>query len=346
MKPTLQQIKNTNDDYMNSIYAILGFMNIYKYELRHQSFKVGLFQGRTFDKTNPAGNQVTPDIAIIDSPRTGVIGEVKNNFPKEEKYWLDDFKQLLNYDDVLIGWPTVDEKVETHDIVLLTHESRSRAIRDFYHLRKDNELKFTRPFVIVEYGRSDQGKQYFKFRIEDGKLTNTIVHSKLYNGIQIPMQVFVTDYSKIKIYDGSPHLSWLLYVIHLSMIDKATADGTYVKLGKKTKVAIKTSVSEIIELLRENYSFKQIHGSDTTRQQSIPKKEWVLEAIEKLVATEEAKWIGMERKELTYYLKRHEGESAKEYYERITIDSTSQDQLTIFDTINQDKSDSQSVDPK
>lgn len=330
MKLTKQKISNTNDDYMNTIYAIMGFMNIYSFELKKNGIDVLVFQGRRLDKSNPKGNIVTPDVGVLDSENSGVIGEVKNNFNSEEQYWIKSFEQLLKYDDDLIGWPNKSETVQSHDIVLLVHESRSRKVRDYYLSKKDSEIKFNRPFIIIEYGRSDQGKQYFKFRIEHGTLTNTTIHNKFYNLVQYPMDVFVTQYSCVKLYDGKPHLSWMLLCIHQCMVDKATADGIFVKLGKNTKLPLKTSIDEIITILRDNYSFKQLTGAHPERQPNPPSKEWVVEAVEKLISVGEIKSKDGAYKELTYFLKRHENMSAKDYYETICLDTPMDDnQLSL-----------------
>lgn len=329
MKLTATAIKNINDDYMNTIYAIMGFMNVYIFELKKDKFEVKVFQGRKLDRTTPLGNYVTPDIGILDSEFTGVIGEVKNNFPKDSKFWMEPFEQLLKYDDTLIGWPNSTEKVKTHDIVLLVHESRSRAVRDFYLKNKDVGIKFKSPFIIIEYGRSDQGKQFFKFRIEEGNLTNAKIHKKFYNQVQYPMEVFVRDYSKVKIYDGEPHLSWMLLCIHQTMIDKATSEGLFVKMKKNTKIAVKTSIDEIVSQLRENYSFKQLQGSYSSRQPEIPKREWVFRAVEKLIQIGEAAWIGTNLINLTYFITRHKT-SAKDYYESVAADSAFENNQLAF----------------
>jgi hypothetical protein len=358
MKITLQNIKNINDDYKNTIYAIVGFMNIYKYELKNDEFEQAFFQGRKLDKLIysekkelspqksvtkkpkaktvkkdkqlPTIIQVTPDIGILDTQESGIIGEVKQKFSQNESFWMENFKQLKKYDDDLTGWPVTSEKVKSHDIVLLVHESRSRSVKDFYLKHKEGELKFIRPFVIIEYGRSDQGEQFFKFRIEEGTLSNKKVHDKIYKQVQLKMSLFVTIYSKIKIYDASPHISWMLYIIHLAMVDKATAMGIFVKLSKKTKLPVSTSLNEITTLLQDTYSFKDIHAKNTHRQSNSPKKEWVYKAVEKLIAVGEANWIDASTGTLMYFLKRHEGESAKDYYEKITLDNESAVQLEMF----------------
>ncbi len=347
MKPTLQNLKNINDDYMSTIYAIVGFINIYKYELRNEEFQLAFFQGRKLDKLSypevqeissklldkkeksidtivkaqPTVTHVTPDIGILDTEETGVIGEVKQKFAQNESFWMESFQQLKKYDDDLVGWPVASEKVKTHDIVLLVHESRSRPVKDFFLKHKETELKFNRPFVIIEYGRSDQADHFFKFRIEEGQLSNRKIHNKIYKQVQIKMSLLVATYSKIKIYDAPPHISWMLYIIHLAMIDKATEMGTYVKLGKKTKLPISTSLHEITAVLQENYSFKDIHAHNPQRQSNSPQKGWVSNAIEKLITVGEVEWINSGEGKLMYYLKRHEGDSAKEYYEKITLDS-------------------------
>ena len=217
MKNSLQKIKEFNDNYSNTIQAIVGFMHIYKYELKKEkNIDVKLFQGRKFDKENDKENFATPDIGILINEKSGVIGEVKNSFPKDTSLWKEDFLQLLQYDDNLIGWPVKDEIIPLYDIVLLVQDSRSRDVKDYF-LNKKDELKFNHPFIIIEYGRSDEAKHFFRFRIEYGKLSDTLINDKIYRGCHIAMENIAPLLSKIKIYDSQPSLSLMMWLIYISL---------------------------------------------------------------------------------------------------------------------------------
>ena len=330
MKDPLQQIKESNDNYLNTIYAIIGFMNVYKFELEKDGSKVKLFQGRKLDKKNEPSVFVTPDIGILIDDKSGLIGEVKNTFPKEQSQWKENFKQLLNYDSNLIGWPNKSEVISSHDVVLLIHDSQSVPVRDYFLSKeKKGEIKFRKPFIIVEYARSDEAKPFFRFRIQHGRLSLSKIHDKLYNGLPVPLDIFAGLFSKIKIYDTEPHLSWMLWLIYSCILDKATGEGKYHKLNKNVKLDIDTSINEVTDLLYQTYSFHPFHKNHQNRQAKFPKEEWVKKGVQKLIALHEASWINESKGDFRFSLKRYE--PILEHYVLSCIeDQRAKSQMSLF----------------
>ncbi|OFX29994.1 MAG: hypothetical protein A2X08_13775 [Bacteroidetes bacterium GWA2_32_17] len=329
MKNSLQKIKEFNDNYSNTIQAIVGFMHIYKYEFKKEkNIDVKLFQGRKFDKENDKENFATPDIGILINEKSGVIGEVKNSFPKDTSLWKEDFLQLLQYDDNLIGWPVKDEIIPLYDIVLLVQDSRSRDVKDYFLSKKD-ELKFNHPFIIIEYGRSDEAKHYFRFRIEYGNLSEPIIHSKIYSGCPIAMEYLVVQYSKILIYDTPPHLSWMMFLIYSCMIDKATEENKYHKINKKTKIELEISIDEVVERLHKTYSFCSFHKNHQERQPKLPKKDWVKQAILKLVFIGEVRWKDEQQENIIFLLQKHDKSVIEHYAEKCLSEENDVNQTTL-----------------
>lgn len=141
------------DDYKDSIFVIIGFVNLFKFDDVSKTIKenVKVFQGRRM-KTSSANrvlpnDEVTPDFCIQGSNDNGVVGEVKKNFPQDRKLWMDDFKQLMSYDDDLINWVTSSGKINDHEIVLVSHLSRSRAIIKYFEEHKGKEITFNKNFI-------------------------------------------------------------------------------------------------------------------------------------------------------------------------------------------------------
>ena len=97
------------DNYKDSVSAIIGFMNFYRYNDAAQEIdnNVLVFQGRRLEPSmqrdiEPNGaTYVTPDIGILLPAKNGVLAEVKKSFPKEQVHWIKTFKQLMSYDDDL-----------------------------------------------------------------------------------------------------------------------------------------------------------------------------------------------------------------------------------------------------
>ena len=174
-------------------------------------------------------------------------------------------------------------------------------------------MKFNHPFIIIEYGRSDEAKHFFKFRIEYGELSEPLIHSKIYSGCHVTMEKLVVEYSKFKIYDSKPHLSWRMWLIYLCMTDKATEENLYHKLNKKTKIELETSIEAVVELLRKTYSFHSFHKNHPERQPQFPKKDWVIEAILKYVSIGEARWKDEAHEEFVFILQQH-SKDVKDHY--------------------------------
>ena len=310
----IQNIKNRNDEYLNTIYAIIGFLNTYKYELDSNGDNLFVFQGRKLFTDEKKENFVTPDLGLVISEKSGLVGEVKYSFPLDQTHWKEIFEQLYKYSIINNGWPTSTGQVENYDVVLLVHQSRSRKVVDYYLKSLPDNLKINKAFAIIEFNRSSQGKEYFHFRIEHGSLSSQKIQDRIYNGLEVPFEVYVTHYSKVKICDVEPHMSFMLYLIYECILDKSKGDGTFKKLTKKAKIPIETSIVEITHILREAYSFKSLQSNKYgDGQPEFPKQDWVRSAIEKLIELAEAFWKDKTKGEFVYYLTPKEGDIL-EYY--------------------------------
>jgi hypothetical protein len=300
-----QDLRNAIDSYQDSLYAIVGFMNLYRYDDDAKRMKndVVLFQGRQLTplKTNAddaapiadSPEYVTPDIGIALPDNSGVLGEVKASFPEDRSLWIRDFKQLMKYDQDLAGWPNASGRVKAHDVVLLLHYSRSVAVRKFYDEKKGGEINFKRPFCIIEFNRLTQAKEYFSLRIQMGALSEKQVSDRLEEGVQIPMVVYVSQYSACKIYDCMPPMPYLLDLIWSNVITlKASEDPKFPKLRKNQKIEVEFALSDITERLYKEFSFYPLHGDQAERQPKIPKQTWVKKACERLIAAGHATWVG------------------------------------------------------
>jgi hypothetical protein len=305
---------NKIDDYKESIHAMAGFINFYRYDDSSGKMKdnILVFQGRQLtpsDEKNINSNgksisYVAPDIGILLPSKTGVLGEIKKSFPKDQSYWLDDFKQLMSYDDDLTGWPTGDGKVTLHDIVLVLHITRVQAVIKFYNDKKDKEIKLTRPFIIIAFNRADERQQNYFFQKRLGSLTDKTIDTRLETGVSVPMHVFIETYSTIKIYDSKPPLPYLIELIWENVVIPIAAnDAKFSRLYKNQKIAIELKIDDIINELHEGFSFHSLYNDASGRQPKIPEKEWIMDACEKLVTAKEAEWIDTQKIIRIYFRK-------------------------------------------
>ena len=290
------------NDYSDTIYAMVGFANFYRYDddAAQMRDEVVIMQGWRFTPDEPPGddgepaNPVTPDLAVMCSEEAGVVAEVKRSFPNDQSLWADDFEQLMSYDADLGGWPNAGGRVARHDVVLLVHLTRSRAVTDYYLAERDaTRVKFSRPFVIIEFNWSGERQDYFFFRKSHGNLSEQQVDARLYEGVPVPMMPFLGPYSMVKLYDSEPPMPYFLHIIWQEVVSPmAIAKVSPERLRRKQKVEIDISLDDLTRELRDKFSFKVLFGDDHPRQPKIPRREWVRRACDKLISASLAEWLG------------------------------------------------------
>lgn len=292
-------------------------MNFFLYDKDKEGLRsdVIVFQGRRFEpspmkSTNEKAEKVkyvTPDIGILMPSKNGVIGEVKKSFPANQEYWLKPFKQLMSYDDDLTGWPTDDGKVNSHDIVLILHQSRGARVLEFYEAHKETEIKIDRPFSIVEFNRSDEAAPYYFFRKLFGNISEEGINNTLKYGTPVPMHSLTALYSEIKLYDDEPPLPYLLELIWVNVVlQKACENERFQKLRKNQKIEVNVPVETIINDLHQNFSFRRLQNNESDRQPRIPKKEWIMRACKKFIELDEAKWEDDQKSIMTFFFRQYD----------------------------------------
>jgi hypothetical protein len=317
-----QRVKETRidvDDYTDTIHAIIGFVNLYL--LDDKTFQprpqVKGFQGRhlsplpTEEQTGGPGVEkyVSPDLGIVIEDSRGILGEVKKNFPKEVERAQKEFVQLKGYDLNLTGWPTVSERVESHEVVLLVHLTTSAYAKEFYeeHLPQTG-IVFERPFSIVEFGRQEQVQHYFFLKTVLGQLTEIGGEKKLKYGVSVPMRVLLHEYAKTLLYDARPPLPYLAEIIWRHVCTPiASENPKFEHLRENQKIEVALAIEGIVERLNEGFSFSFWHSQYPERQPRIPRTEWVKQACQFLVESGEAEWVkGGEETELIIFYRKYD----------------------------------------
>jgi hypothetical protein len=314
---TEKQLRDKIDDYLHTIYAIIGFLNFYLYDDSTKSNRPGVivFQGRKFDPSAASRKQlgdrapayVTPDLGAYVPDGCSILGEVKKSFPADRSLWWDDFVQLISYDDELIGWPCASERVPTHDIALLVHQSRAVAVRKYIEERVGNEIKLIRPFALIQFNRTDERRAYFFFQRVYGRLSDIQLDARLDEGVPVPMDVFLNKYSTIKLYDAEPPLPYMIELIWTHVVLPIASDSPrFLTLAKNQQMEVDVSVTTIVEQLHVGFSFSCWHGRSTARQPQAPAREWVIRACTQLVLAGEAIWLEPSRTTIRVYFRKYE----------------------------------------
>jgi len=317
IKDLYSAVKDKIDDYEQTIHALIGFMNFYRYDDDKKIFKdhVIVFQGWRLEPINEetysseAGKTpfVTPDLGILYAPNQGVLVEAKKSFPSDREHWMDTFDQLMSYDNDVVGWPTANEKVDQHDIVLLLDQTRGVAVLRYYQSKEGKEIKFERPFIIIQFNRVDNRNHYYFFQKIYGSLSDKNIEGRLVEGVPVPMDVFVNIYSMIKIYDDKPPIPYLIELIWTNVISlKASEDPKFERLKKNQKLEIMLDLDDIVQDLHQEFTFQVIYPTNSPRQKKIPRRGWIVEACEQLIQLGEAKWLDSEKKKVTIYFRKYE----------------------------------------
>lgn len=308
-----EEMKDKIDNYIQTIQALIGFMNFYRYDddKRITREDVIIFQGWRLDHEIEPGSEsaiqyVTPDLGILYAHEQGVLAEAKKSFPRNQENWSDDFKQLMAYDSDLLGWPCEGEKIAQHDIVLLLDQTRGAAIKIFYESKEGTEIKFKRPFIIIQFNRRVNRKHSIFFQIIKGSLSERKLSERLIIGVPVPMDLFIDIYSEIKLYDDRPPLPYLIELIWTNIVlEKAVADPKFEKLKINSKIGVILDVDDIVQELNEGFTFRSVCKMDSVRQQKIPRRAWVADACEELVRIGEAEWIDSERKKVKIFFRKY-----------------------------------------
>lgn len=331
MSSAADKIRDDIDDYNDTIFAIIGFINLYRFDTQTRQMRsdVVLFQGRRLVK--PDGTTVTPDLGVLNNPmEESVIGEVKKSFPQNEAVWTRAFSQLKSYDADLGGWPTASGRVPRHDVALLLHQSRAARVARFYQTKKSREFMFQRPFAVVEFNRSDERKSYFFFRIFDGHLSASQVNAQLGDGVQVPMSELLDVYSKVKLYDAEPPLPYLMQIIWEHVVTlKASESEKFQHLRKNQKLDVKFTVDEITTVLREGYSFHAVCGANANDGPQIPKRDWVVKACKEFVQASDATWTDEKTGGLVFHVRRYP-DVLEHFLEKTTDSIAGPRQLEMF----------------
>lgn len=295
MSVTEKQLHEAISDYQENIFALLAFANCYCYDYQAEVKVDGvkLFHGRKLKArcANKKGKieerDVTPDLGIVLLDNTGVIAEVKTDFPQNREHWMGTFEQLMKYDDVLLCWPTDTGTVTMHDIVLILPQIRMVDVRDYYREHSE-DISFVRPFTMVEFERT--ADKCIFLRVQEGMLTHTSAQQLLRSGKKISLDT-LEDVFSVKLLDHEPPLPYMMGIIWSQIVARRAADMPgYQRCTHKRPLAVPVRVDELTEELHKGFTFNGTHSGDPTHQPKLPPKKWVQRACEAFVAYGMARW--------------------------------------------------------
>lgn len=331
------ELKDKIDNYLQTVHALIGFMHFFRFDKNSASINedVKVFQGwrlepsenKKVKNNGEAVKFVTPDLGIVYDENQGILAEAKVSFPKDKELWKKPFFQLMSYDDDLKGWPTVTGFINNHDIALLVNQERCSQIVKYYKNIDENEIKIERPFIIIQFNRSDGRRHFYFFQKQLGDLSNKNVNAILDDGEKVPMDLFVASYAKIKLYDSEPPLPYLIQLIWENVVlQRISENPKFQFLKKRQKLEIILQLDDILNDLSNGYTFHSLHTDVTGRKPQIPRKSWIIKACDFMVKHKEAEWING-RETIKIYFQRYD--SILDHFINYYIEEENQ-QLNLF----------------
>ncbi len=277
----VKAVRNSVEDYEQTVAALVAFgaMVIFR-----QSTVADFGFGRRMttseaNAVSPSAD-VTPDIVVQKTPEYGIVAEAKRSLNQERSRWSLHLEQLRKYDDALVGWWTEDEAIQHSDTVLLIHQSRARAFRNFLLEREAEIPGVVGPTSsIVEFNRSDEASPYMFFRREHGTLLDGELHGALEEGISVPLDEIKQSHPNVRYYDYRPPVALLLQRLWMDVF--ASQIGAIEKDENLGAFPISVSLTETTLELQRAYGSGQL--SHDERSCEFPKISWIKEALSKLV---------------------------------------------------------------
>ncbi|HVC99111.1 MAG TPA: hypothetical protein VND64_35940 [Pirellulales bacterium] len=123
----------------------------------------------------------------------------------------------------------------------------------------------------------------------------------------MPMQKLVPKYSTVKLYDAKPPLPYMMELIWTNVvIDIARDNPKFPKLTKRQKMAIDLSIGDIVQRLRNGFTFRSLDANADDGSPSIPHRGWVIDACEQLISAGDAEWFEASKKEIRVFFRKYD----------------------------------------
>lgn len=217
-----------------------------------------------------AGGAVTPDM-LSQGRGIDLVIEVKRSLPGSEGGRAAVLGQLGRYDDDLDGWR---RNPPMHDIVLMTHMSKSAQWADFLKdALKKKKASFNRKVSVVEYVRDSERATYMILKNEWGNTSNAELNRRLHDGIVVRGRDYIKKMNSAMFSDSKPHVAYTMSILwedfFLALVARGRQPGA---IGRK----LGGPAVDLPEIM------------DTMKRPSVPfscapKQAWVAEALDALV---------------------------------------------------------------
>lgn len=288
LNPVLQGIKDRNESYLSTIYALHGFRHTVNKFLSDSQNVVRSSIGRRMHFAARASKRefCTPDIVIQLNSSEGIVGEAKLLVCQNiDDHWNKYVKQIKKYDTDLIGWWTNNERIDHTNLVWITEIAFSSQISDYFQSKIDaGVVKFERPFLIIEFTKRQRARELLFLRTRMGETSNSALEKALKNGIDIPLETLIFENKEKKFYDAKPQdIEYVMEILWQNIflqeaIDNESGLVTYLDKEKIWKIPI--NLDELTTTVQRLYG----SAGSQNREVEYPQPSWIREALEKFIS--------------------------------------------------------------
>lgn len=290
---SIREIKDRNDDYENTINALLCFISLTTWEGNQRRpnsyYSFGRRMTTSTSNVISPNQDITPDSVIQVLDDLGFIVEAKISLPADENLWGGILNQIKKYDDDLIGWWTQDEHINNHNVILLLHMSRSVSFKKYRAaLIENGDYEPSDNVWGIEFVSSGQRQEYILFRTcwEANNMYNGNLSDRLEISVNVPIEKVKFSYGNIKFYDSKPEPEYLLSIIWQDILTPMKRE---VEFNKQLKCyPIETDIQTLTNELQKSYGSIALQRScdidrNEEREIEYPKGSWVKEALGVLI---------------------------------------------------------------
>jgi hypothetical protein len=137
-------------------------------------------------------------------------------------------------------------------------------------------------------------------------LSSRDIDDFLEDGSKVPMKVLVNKYSTVKIYDAEPPLPYMMDLIWSHVVlEDVRVNPKFTRLRRRHILPVVISVDEIVQTLREGFTFRSLVMNASEGSPAIPCPQWVKRAIEQLIKARDAEWEGPTKTSVRFFFQKY-----------------------------------------
>jgi hypothetical protein len=275
------------ENYRSTVIALHVFAYILMQKNSSAKYSIGRKMTTSEYNHISQNEDQTPDLVVQIMSEEGYVCEAKSTLPNDSEWWDKHIKQLLKYDDDLLGWWTDGSKLnnDSNTILLISSEKSVKFRRRFEEYIKEKSIVLRKPTAFIGFMRAGTLEESLLFQLDWGRVYNEELHNSLEDRKLIPFERFMQSYGHLKFYDSPPPVEYMMEVLWSHLFNDLKSS---VKYDEKTKSwPFNIDISDITMQVQKLYG----QHTNNERETSFPKIKWVREAIEHYEAIGLAKEI-------------------------------------------------------